>query len=64
MPDSEAARTYGTLWIAEARTAMLLVPSVVARLDSNILVNPNHPDADRIKPSPELTVLWDDRLFR
>src|SRR5471030_2227695 len=39
-PDSISARTYGDAWLAERRTAILLVPSVVAREEWNVLVNP------------------------
>jgi hypothetical protein len=32
----------------ERRSALLLVPSMVARVERNILINPVHPDARRI----------------
>jgi RES domain-containing protein len=63
-PESEVARAFGDQWLAEVRTAVLLVPSVVAREECNVLVNPAHPMAARIvvgEPSP---VVWDERLFR
>ena len=63
-PDSEAARYFGDRWIAEGRTAVLLVPSVVAREEWNVLVNPAHPFASRIAVSDPSPVVWDERLFR
>ena len=47
------ARKLGDQWLTENRSAILLVPSIVARLDWNALVNPLHPEK----------VLWDKRLF-
>jgi RES domain-containing protein len=61
--NSQSARCYGDLWIQEARSAILLVPSVVARLEWNALVNPQHTDAARLTIRPSEKVLWDKRLF-
>jgi RES domain-containing protein len=65
--DSEntaAARAIGDQWINEARSAILIVPSVIARLDQNALVNPLHPDAKRLIVSEPQKVIWDKRLFQ
>lgn len=58
-----SARRFGDQWLREARSAILLVPSVVARLEWNALVNPAHPQAARITPSLAERVVWDKRLF-
>ncbi|MFC0694183.1 RES family NAD+ phosphorylase [Paraburkholderia humisilvae] len=50
-------------WLTEARSAVLVVPSVVARQESNVLVNPAHPDAARLVVSAPQPVIWDERLF-
>lgn len=60
---STAARIFGDLWLSEARSAVLLVPSVVAKLEWNALVNPAHPDAMRMTLSSTEPVIWDRRLF-
>ena len=62
-PDSISARTYGDAWLAERRTAILLVPSVVAREEWNVLVNPAHPLAASIVVGVPRPVVWDERLF-
>jgi RES domain-containing protein len=62
-PDSVTARAFGDGWIAEARTAVLLVPSIVAREEWNVLVNPQHLLAAQIIVSDPLPVVWDARLF-
>jgi len=62
-PDSESARAFGDKWLAERRTAVLLVPSVVAREEWNALVNPAHPLATHIVVGEPRPVVWDERLF-
>jgi RES domain-containing protein len=61
--DGRVARAFGSKWIAEVRSAILIVPSVVARMESNVLINPAHVDAARIMPGMETPVTWDMRLF-
>lgn len=61
--DGAASRTFGAAWIDTAGSAILIVPSVVSREESNILINPAHPDSARIRPSREQPVRWDQRLF-
>ncbi|MBP0624401.1 RES family NAD+ phosphorylase [Cupriavidus consociatus] len=63
LEDPRAARSFGDRWLAEGRSALLVVPSVVARLEWNALVNPTHSDAARIQVSAPEPVQWDDRLF-
>ncbi|NOT84813.1 MAG: RES domain-containing protein [Methylococcaceae bacterium] len=56
-------RAFGDQWLNEKRSAILLVPSVVAKLDWNALVNPAHPDANKFIISTSEKVIWDKRLF-
>ncbi len=58
-----AARNFGDQWLQEARSAVLVIPSVVARLEWNALVNPLHPDSRKLNPSLPDKVVWDSRLF-
>jgi RES domain-containing protein len=65
--DSEnisSAKAFSDQWINEARSAILIVPSVIARLDRNALVNPLHPDAKKLIVSEPSKVIWDKRLFQ
>jgi RES domain-containing protein len=57
------SRRYGETWYRERRSAILLVPSVVARLDRNVLINPAHPEFPQIETSLHQPVFWDRRLF-
>jgi RES domain-containing protein len=60
---SSTARYFGDQWLKEVRSAVLLVPSVVASFEWNALVNPVHPDAGRLSLSAAEKVVWDRRLF-
>ncbi|RVG20615.1 RES family NAD+ phosphorylase [Sinorhizobium meliloti] len=57
------SRGFGEQWCLERRSAILLVPSVVARLDRNILINPAHQEFPEIQVSLHQPVYWDRRLF-
>lgn len=61
--NSTSARDFGDQWLKEAKSAILIVPSVVAKLDRNALVNPIHPDAKKLIVSEPKEVIWDRRLF-
>lgn len=61
---SPEALAFGDAWLREARSAVLLVPSVPSRpVGRNVLINPEHPDASRITISEPFPVPWDERLF-
>jgi RES domain-containing protein len=55
---------YGDRWYDAQRSAALLIPSAVTKIDSNIAINQRHPDFGRITASAEQPVVWDPRLFR
>lgn len=57
------ARRFGAQWFAERRSLILFVPSVVARVDSNILINPDHAEFGLVRAGRETPVWWDKRLF-
>jgi len=61
--DLRLARAFGDAWIRELRTAVLVVPSVVARREGTVLINPRHRDFSAIVASAPEPVVWDARLF-
>jgi RES domain-containing protein len=62
--DTSTTQAFGRAWIESRRSALLIVPSVVTRgHDTNIVVNPEHPDVSRIFVGPETPVALDRRLF-
>lgn len=62
-PGGEAARRFGRTWYAENRSAILIVPSVVARMERNIVINTRHDDFANVTVGLETPVWWDQRLF-
>ncbi len=62
-PDGEAARQFGRAWYREARSAILIVPSVVARMERNIVFNASHPEFGNVSVGLETPIWWDGRLF-
>jgi len=62
--EPSVSRDFGEQWLREGRSAVLLVPSFVARLESNVLINPSHADTAAIETSRAEPVWWDERLLR
>lgn len=63
-PDASAAQAFGAAWRRALRSAILIVPSLVARIERNVVINPDHPQANRITHGLHVPVWWDQRLFR
>jgi RES domain-containing protein len=57
------SKDFGERWCFEKRSAVLIVPSVVARPDRNILISPAHPQFATIEVGLHEPVYWDRRLF-
>jgi RES domain-containing protein len=45
------SKIFGDAWQKERRSLILIVPSIAARVEKNILINPEHPDFPRITTS-------------
>lgn len=63
-PEPGASRRFGTQWAKEKRSFLLRVPSFVARLDWNWVINSAHPEFGTIETALPQPVWWDERLFR
>lgn len=61
--DSAEASAFGAGWAREKRSLLLIVPSVVARMERNFIINPAHPDFRTVETSLPTPVWWDERLF-
>lgn len=59
----EPARLFGRKWYTEQRSAILVVPSIVARMERNFVFNTGIPDFKMIKTGLETPIWWDSRLF-
>ena len=61
--DGKVARRFGHRWFQDGRSAILIVPSVVARMDENVVISATHADSRTIEIGVERPVWWDARLF-
>jgi RES domain-containing protein len=62
-PSQSLGKAFGEEWYLSRRSAILIVPSIVARVDNNILLNPEHPQFNKITTGLNQPVVWDSRLF-
>jgi RES domain-containing protein len=63
-PACHVPKAFGESWQQAKRSVLLFVPSVVARMEQNILINPEHPEFPRITHELHRPVWWDKRLFQ
>lgn len=63
IPAGLTSESFGERWVREKRSALLLVPSVIVPEEKNILINPSHPDAVRIKAKTGRRWDYDPRFF-
>lgn len=61
-PAGKVSIDFGSAWIADGRSCLLLVPSVIIPEECNILVNPGHSDHARLAATKERRWLYDPRL--
>lgn len=55
--------SIGDRFVLEARAAVLVVPSVLAQIEDNWLINPAHPDFQHIRILPIERFQYDRRLI-
>jgi RES domain-containing protein len=57
------SKSFGERWVKEKRSAILFVPSIIAPVENNILINEAYPQFSTITISLNHPVIWDKRLF-
>jgi RES domain-containing protein len=62
--DHPALRAIGAEWVRSRRSLALLVPSVAVDGEWNALVNPEHPEARKIRVVETKPFRFDARMFR
>ena len=62
-PAPPSAKAVGDLWVKEARSAVLELPSVIVPAESNYLLNPAHPDFKSIRVGKPEPFSFDSRLL-
>ena len=63
LPESSSARRFGHDWYVQRRRAILLVPSVVTRMERNVIISAAHPEFPLLQAGREMPARWDERLF-
>lgn len=53
----------GEQWVASNTSLGLMVPSVITTLEHNVLINPKHPDYNKLKKIKVESLDLDSRLF-
>ena len=61
-PPGTGTMRLGDLWFRESRSAVLRVPSVLVPEEANYLLNPRHPDYERISIVKTREFFFDPRL--
>ena len=61
-PPGPSIKAIGDAWAREACSAVLQVPSVLVPIESNLLLNPLHPDFGKIKLGKPQPFAFDPRL--
>lgn len=62
IPEGKVSLDIGDGWLQDARTALLAVPSVIVPEESNVLINPLHPQAAGIHAAKVRPWFYDQRL--
>ena len=62
LPPRDAPRRAGDAWLKSRRSVALRVPSMVVRGEHNVLLNPQHPDFERVEVAKPEPFAFDPRL--
>jgi RES domain-containing protein len=61
-PPGSATMRQGDQWVAEARSAVLAVPSAIVPAERNFLLNPAHPTFGQLRLHKPMSFAFDHRL--
>ncbi len=61
-PHPLSTRTIGEQWVVRGSSALLKVPSAVSPREANYLLNPRHPDVEKVEVGSALVHTFDPRL--
>jgi RES domain-containing protein len=61
-PPPPSTMEVGDQWVKQARSAVLEIPSVIVRSESNYLLNPAHPDFKKVVIGKSAPFAFDPRL--
>lgn len=63
LPPGPASKRIGDAWVASNSTLGLLVPSVVASDEKNLVLNPTHPRFQEVRILTKRRIVLDKRLY-
>lgn len=63
-PNEADAANFGNYWLDQRRTLILMVPSAVISVESNVILNPAHPEMASVAILETNVFQFDDRLFK
>jgi RES domain-containing protein len=63
VPAPAALQILGSSWLMSGRTAALNVPSAVIKVERNFLLNPRHPEVQRVRILSDEAFSFDTRLL-
>lgn len=61
-PAPVTIQEWGSGWIQDRKELALWVPSVLVPEEGNVLINPLHPDMEKVKITGQRVVVWDGRF--
>lgn len=63
-PPSDVCKILGSEWVGANTTLLLKVPSVIVPHEFNYVLNPKHPDFDRLKIHKAESFGFDSRMWK
>lgn len=63
-PASKTSMDFGDEWLRSARSALLVIPSVIVPEELNVLINPDHSDSGLLSAKKIRKWLYDPRLLK
>ena len=63
LPPGPASKRFGDAWVSRGSSLGLLVPSVVASEEKNLVLNPSHPRFQEVRVLSRQRVILDKRLY-
>jgi RES domain-containing protein len=63
VPAPAALQAIGSSWLTSGRTSALNVPSIAIKIERNILLNPRHPEVQRVRILSDEAFSFDTRLL-
>ena len=63
-PASPSTKAVGDAWVKDEISPVLKVPSVVVPEESNYIINPNHPEYNKISIGEPIVYFFDPRLSK